>query len=180
MKKRNRRWWDILINSVSELPQELLVVLLGDPEDSVDESLPVVDVQLPHVHFSVEQPRVVTVDSPIVAIVFREGLDDAGPQPIVGRKLLDRRPPERLFLVVGAAVAPPRTRTASGGEHVFHVPTRSAHTSAYASAHSLHCGREKTENYVLFFSWGELLVKEEVLEAYLYTWENIIVLHKML
>lgn len=110
-----RNCLNIPVDAVPELLEELLVVFFGDLEDPVNELLPVGEVHLRHVHHAA-----VLV---LAVLVLDVGLNDARPEPVVGRQLLDSGPLQGLLVLVDPAV--PRAC-----EHVFHAPARPAHAPA--------------------------------------------------
>lgn len=114
----------LLVDSVPELPQEPLVVFLGHLEDPVDELLPVVHVELP----DVDRLVYLLLD----AVVLRERLQDARPQPVVGGQPLDGGPLEGLLVLVVPA-GPRRVPLASEG--ALHPPPAPAHAPAHVPAH---------------------------------------------
>lgn len=101
----------ILVDTVAELAEKSLVVLLGNLEDALDELSSLVGAELAHVDLLVLVPPPPTASFPR----RHDGAEDPSAEPVVGGKLLQRGPPQRVLVVLNATVVPAR-------DHLLHPP----------------------------------------------------------
>jgi hypothetical protein len=122
------------VDARAELPEEALVVLIGDPEHALHEGLALREPHRAHVHLLMRVPAPPAAAAAVAAAVGSvRRPHEARAQALEGRQPLHRGPLQRLLVVhLGGAAAAPRRRAREVGGGV------GARHAVQASAQRLH------------------------------------------